>query len=64
MTEISRLYDVADDFQTGVLDELREKAGIVWTCPVAPWTNPKGETCDDCGRTEEEARAAAKVGDD
>lgn len=54
-----RLYDAANDHEAAMLDDLRDRAGITWTCPASPWTNPKGETCDDCGRTEAKARAAA-----
>jgi hypothetical protein len=57
--EFNRMRDVADDYESNVLDNLRDRAGITWTCPVAPWTNPKGERCDDCGRDEDEAQAAA-----
>lgn len=59
MDEIDRLYLVANDYEADVLDALRERAGITWTCPVRPWTNDKGEKCEDCGRTEEEARRVA-----
>jgi hypothetical protein len=54
-----RLYDVADDYETDTLDALRVKAGIVWLCPVAPWTVPTGEDCDDCGRSRADAIAEA-----
>jgi hypothetical protein len=53
----AQLYDVADDYECDVLDALRTKAGIVWTCPVNSWTSPKHAPCDDCGRTEAEAIA-------
>lgn len=52
-----RLYDAADDDEANTLDRLRDRAGITWTCPIEPWTNLKGEPCEDCGRTEDEARA-------
>ena len=54
-----RLWDVADDYEMGVLDALRDKARITWTCPVKPWTNYVGATCEECGLTEAEAIAAA-----
>lgn len=53
----ARLYEVASDGEAAMLDELQERAGLTWTCPVRAWTNPKGERCGDCGRTEAEARA-------
>lgn len=55
--QLSRMYTVASDYEKDVLDAVAERAGIIWVCPVAPWTNPVGEACDDCGRTREEAYA-------
>jgi hypothetical protein len=56
-SEILDLYEVASDHEKDVLDELRHKAGHVWTCrgphpegqPDA-WTNDAGEACDICHR--------------
>ena len=56
--QVRRMYDVADDHEADILDALRDRAGITWTCWVRPWTNYKGTTCDDCGRTEAESSAA------
>ncbi len=57
--ELTRLYEVADDFEADVLDGLRHKAGLIWTCdgPHADgqpgrWTQPTGTPCEWCGRTD------------
>jgi hypothetical protein len=48
-----RLYLAArTDMEYLVLDELSERAGIVWTCRNQhdPWTNEEGEPCEECGK--------------
>ena len=50
-TEIARLYDVAEDHEAQMLDELRERAGITWEHEGC-WTNlAEATTCDRCGAT-------------
>lgn len=58
MDRLDRLYEVADDYQADVLDELSHKAGLVWTCRRhdPPWTNQAGEPCEKCGQGEKEER--------
>lgn len=50
-TAIERLYAVADDHETDVLDALRERAGLTWECRdvtgYSHWTND--ETDKSCG---------------
>lgn len=55
--DLEAMYAVAEDDELPTLDRLAERAGLRWTCPVRPWTNLPGEPCDDCGRTEADARA-------
>ena len=55
--EVTEMYRVADDYEAGVLDQLRERAGITWECygpepySIAPcWTNRRDDAvCDQCG---------------
>jgi hypothetical protein len=60
MDPIDRLYEVADDHESDVLDALRERAGLIWTCygphkPKDPeaWTNQAGQPCEVCGKYKE-----------
>lgn len=47
--EIQRLYEIASDGETAILDDLRRRAGIVWD-HVGCWTNPAADlVCDRCG---------------
>jgi hypothetical protein len=53
--ERARLYAVADDAEKAVLDQLSEKAGIIWVCrhrdASACWTNPEeAARCERCGK--------------
>jgi hypothetical protein len=57
---ITAIYDAADPDDAPLLDEILERAGLIWTCPVRPWTNRWGEPCGECGRTEAEAAFAAR----
>lgn len=56
--EITRLYEVASDGEATVLDELRERAGVVWTHSADDhtWTNPAGKPCEQCGALPPEQR--------
>jgi hypothetical protein len=59
-SEIARMYEAADDHEAAVLDELRHRAGIVWTHrPEGDdghiWTNLAGEPCDVCGKPQADA---------
>jgi len=48
--ELARMYDVAQDWEASVLDDLRQRAGITWECEC-PWTNlAEDATCQHCGR--------------
>ena len=64
--ELSRMYAVADDHEADVLDDLQNRAGIVWTHRVEEgpgvhtWTNPVGQPCEVCGKDQ----AAAEEDDE
>lgn len=47
--EIARMYKVANDYEADLLDELRERAGILWVCRCL-WRNHESEArCGGCG---------------
>lgn len=47
---LSRLYASAGGGEVDTLDELAERAGLVWTCHACPWTNLEDATeCETCG---------------
>lgn len=53
--ELAKLYDVANDYECGVLDGLLIKAGLRWNCVgdrgYTHWTNLDTSThCEECGR--------------
>jgi hypothetical protein len=55
MSEIDKLYAVADDDEAATLDHLRNKAGLTWECQdkggFSHWTNSTAsKTCEQCGR--------------
>lgn len=53
MSELGRLYDVADDHDLMVLDELAERAGILRRCPDPACvftTHEDLPVCSGCGR--------------
>lgn len=59
---IARLYDVADEHDAQILDELLCRAGLRWICEAKPehphsWTNATGEPCERCGRDQTNAEA-------
>lgn len=59
--DLAALYSIASDYEASVLDDLRERAGQTWTCRVCPWTMPgEDKTCEQCGRTIDESRAAER----
>lgn len=46
---LATLYDVADDGQASVLDELQRNAGLLWD-HVGCWTNnAENRKCERCG---------------
>ena len=53
---IDKLYAVADDHDTAVLDRLRDAAGLTWECygteaKPCRWTNQaEDRRCGRCGR--------------
>ena len=56
-TEIDRLYQVAEDWEADVLDQLRRRAGLTWECTgdkpdgFSHWTNlSTDDVCGLCGR--------------
>lgn len=62
LDRLDRLYGVADDYEAATLDELKERAGLTWTCrQVHPpdqadaWTNEVGEPCEICGKAQPRA---------
>lgn len=59
--QVAQMYDVAEDDELAPLDALAERAGLRWTCQPKPehphaWTNHAGEACEQCERTQQEAR--------
>ncbi len=57
--EVTSMYAVADDGESDMLDNLRERAGIIWT-HYSCWTNTvaDGPCCEQCGQDYHELRAA------
>jgi hypothetical protein len=52
--EIAHLYQVADDHEAALLDDLRRRAGLTWDCEACEdrggWTNLSGDSvCGRCG---------------
>lgn len=52
---LRRMYEEATDGEASILDDLRHRAGLVWTCdgPHASecgWDNAEFEPCELCGR--------------
>jgi hypothetical protein len=64
--EISAVIDpmlsVATDAELQIIEDVGVRAGLIWVCPIEPWTNYRGWTCGKCGRTEEKARHEKEVG--
>lgn len=60
MDRLDKLYEIADDYEVAVLDELAHRARLVWTCRRhdVPWTNQVGEPCEQCGKREDEHTCA------
>jgi hypothetical protein len=58
-TEVTRLYEAANDSEAALLDDLRVRAGIVWECygrtgGCSCWTNPADSAvCEHCGAPRE-----------
>lgn len=52
MSEVDRLYAVANEAEISVLDALRERAGILWTCTnhEVPRCNYAPFPCGYCGK--------------
>jgi hypothetical protein len=53
--DLSKLYEVAEDYEAAVLDRLRDRAGLTWEClntdGHAHWTNDADErVCGKCGK--------------
>lgn len=63
--DIGRLYDVASDTETWMLDNLRERAGFIWVCTGRrgkehpPWNTQAGEACGQCGKVQSRRRKGA-----
>ncbi len=52
---VARMYAVADDSETAILDDLRDQAGLTWECRdengMSHWTNDEDDTkCGRCGK--------------
>lgn len=60
LSELDRMFEAADDYELAVVEAVAQKAGLVWICPVEPWTNRAGERCGKCSRTWVEAMAAVE----
>jgi hypothetical protein len=56
---LTALFEAANDHEATVIENVAKKAGLIWICPVEPWTNRAGETCGRCGRTQIEANLEA-----
>ena len=52
ITELGRMYDVASDNESAMLDDLALRAGIRWQCPEpCRWMNREEDRqCGGCGR--------------
>jgi hypothetical protein len=48
--ELDRLYGIASDDETVMLDRLTLRAGIVWHCPCGWHNDAHLVACEDCGR--------------
>ena len=59
---LDELFANATLAEAQIIEDVGVRAGFIWICPVAPWTNYKGSRCGDCNRTEEEARNKKEVG--
>lgn len=45
---LAEMYAIADDDEVDVLDDLRLRAGLIWTCPKG-WRNPRdADVCECC----------------
>ena len=50
MTEVlTRLYGVATDEETAVLDSLTLRAGLAWHCSCGWHNTERAAKCEDCG---------------
>jgi len=50
--DLAAMYQVAEDWEADVLDQLRRRAGVTWECDCpGGWTNLATETnCAKCGK--------------
>lgn len=53
---LSRIEELdLSNFEAEILEQLKEQAGLVWTChglpgtEHLPWTMTEGTNCDECG---------------
>lgn len=46
--DLTRLYEIADDNEACMLDDLRERAGMVWVCSCMWRNHESDETCGGC----------------
>jgi len=51
---LTRLYGVATDEETAVLDRLTLRAGLVWHCECGWHNGERVPRCEDCGRSRDE----------
>lgn len=59
-SDLTRLYEVANDHETDMLDDLRERAGMVWVCSCL-WRNDEAdEECGDCDEKRPERDASGR----
>ena len=48
VTDLDRLYAVATDYETSIIDEVARRAGVHWHCACG-WHNPDSAVlCEDC----------------
>lgn len=62
ISDIARLYEVATDHEAAILDDLEERAGLIWTCPDlgCRWRNPEDlDACEECGTAKPDGGGAA-----
>lgn len=58
--DLRRLMDaLQEDDEFAVMERLSDRAGLTWACPIRSWRSGKGEVCEDCGKTEAQARLLA-----
>lgn len=58
-SELTALYDVADDGEASILDDLRQRAGLTKDCSGHWTTTPDHPRCAVCGANPWQAGASS-----